>query len=231
MQLYFIRHGQSANNALWDNTGASKGRSEDPELTEAGRRQAALLAEYLSHNGNRFGFTHLYTSLMIRSVETALAIGQALSLPVHAWEDIHESGGIYQDQDEGEGEPAGLPGKTRTEFKSSYPGLVLPESLYENGWWNRPYEPQEAVIARSQRFLSELLAKHGESDDVVAIVSHGNFYRYFLSVALRLPDPQAVWFLMHNTALSRIDFLPAYKGVVVIQYQNRIDHLPAELIT
>src|SRR5215213_7908064 len=102
MQLYFIRHGQSANNALWDNTGGSKGRSEDPELTEVSRRQAALLAQYLSENGNRFGFTHLYTSLMIRSVETAIAVGQSLNLPVHAWEDIHESGGIYQDQDNGE---------------------------------------------------------------------------------------------------------------------------------
>jgi len=229
MQLYFIRHGQSANNALWDNTGASKGRSEDPELTEVGRRQAALLAEYLSHNGNRFGFTHLYTSLMIRSVETAIAVGQAINLPVHAWEDIHETGGIYQDQDEGE--PIGLPGKTRAQFTSDYPALVLPDSLYENGWWNRPFEVHEAAPIRAQRFLAELLARHGNSDDVVAIVSHGNFYRYFLAASLRLPDPQAVWFLMNNTAMSRIDFPPALEGVIVMQYQNRIDHLPAELVT
>jgi hypothetical protein len=36
MHLFFIRHGQSANNHLWEQTGSNRGRSEDPELTETG---------------------------------------------------------------------------------------------------------------------------------------------------------------------------------------------------
>jgi 2,3-bisphosphoglycerate-dependent phosphoglycerate mutase len=229
MRLLFIRHGQSANNALWDSTGASKGRSDDPELTDVGRQQAALLAKYLSHNGNRFGITHLYTSLMIRSIETALAVGEALSLPVHPWEDLHESGGIYNDGEDGN--PVGLPGKTRDHFMSTYPGLILPKSLYEAGWWNRPYETIESVPARAKRFIDDLLTKHGGTEDVVAVVSHGNFYRYFLAAVLQLPNPHAVWFLMHNTAISRIDFPVDLEVDVLVHYQNRVDHLPAELIT
>lgn len=229
MHLYFIRHGQSANNALWDATGASKGRSEDPELTGIGRQQAALLAQYLALNGNRFGITHLYTSLMIRSVETALAIGQALNLPVNAWEDIHETGGIYEDRIDGE--PIGLPGRTRAQFSAAYPALLLPDGLYENGWWNRPFESHETAPIRAQRFLTDLLARHGGTDEDVAIVSHGNFYRYFLAAALQLPNPHAVWFLMNNTAISRIDFPVDLDVNILIHYQNRIDHLPAELIT
>lgn len=230
MQLYFIRHGQSANNALWDNTGGSKGRSDDPELTDTGKQQAMLLAQYLSHNGNRFGITHLYTSLMIRSVDTALPAGQALKLPVMAWEDVHESGGIYADGDEGE-EPIGLPGRTRAQFAATHPALVLPDGLYEHGWWNRPFETIDAVPMRAQRFLNDLLARHGNTNDVVAVVSHGNFYRHFLAAVLDLPDPQAVWFGMNNTAISRIDFPATLEDVVLVQYQNRIDHLPANLVT
>jgi 2,3-bisphosphoglycerate-dependent phosphoglycerate mutase len=229
MRLLFIRHGQSANNALWDSTGANTGRSDDPALTETGRQQAALLAKYLSHSGNRFGITHLYTSLMIRSIETALAISDAIGLPVHSWEDLHESGGIYNDGEDGS--PIGLPGKTRTDFVTTYPGLILPESLYEAGWWNRPYESIESVPARAKRFLDDLLAKHGSTEDVVAVVSHGNFYRYFLAAALQMPNPHAVWFLMHNTAVSRIDFPVDLDVNVLVHYQNRIDHLPADLIT
>ena len=47
MQFYFIRHGQSENNALWERTGSSEGRSEDPELTALGHRQAKRLAQFL----------------------------------------------------------------------------------------------------------------------------------------------------------------------------------------
>jgi broad specificity phosphatase PhoE len=46
MQLYFIRHGQSANNRLWDTTSSDEGRVEDPELTDAGQQQAKLVAQF-----------------------------------------------------------------------------------------------------------------------------------------------------------------------------------------
>ncbi len=229
MQLLFIRHGQSINNALWDATGASEGRSEDPELTDAGKRQAALLAQYLAQGGNRFGITHLYTSLMLRAVETAMPVGRALNVPVRAWEDMHETGGIYLDNDEGE--PIGLPGRTRAQFMESFPDLALPDGLYEKGWWNRPFESHEAAPIRARRFADDLLAKHGGAEDVVAVVSHGNFYRHFMSALLKLPDPQAIWFGMNNTGISQIDFPTQLHDMVFVQYQNRVGHLPPALIT
>ena len=108
MQLYFIRHGQSENNALWDLTGNGDGRSEDPGLTDAGRQQAVMLASFLSqsspgrsighwdpHNISGFDFTHIYTSLMVRAVETGLTVARALGLDLVANVDLHEGGGIY----------------------------------------------------------------------------------------------------------------------------------------
>src|SRR6266542_3433298 len=108
MQFYFIRHGQSVNNALYDNTGSSKGRSFDPELTEIGRCQAALVAQFLQRedpgaqslgrdpqNSTGFGIMHLYCSLMLRALATGHTIAEALGLPLHAWPDLHEEGGLY----------------------------------------------------------------------------------------------------------------------------------------
>ena len=98
MQLYFIRHGQSENNALWMSTGSHIGRSEDPGLTEVGQQQSEFLAQFLSQadpdvavNGRDiqnvagFGITHLYTSLMVRAVATGTIIARTLDLPLVAW--------------------------------------------------------------------------------------------------------------------------------------------------
>lgn len=86
MELYIIRHAQSANNALRD----PADRVCDPHLTELGRQQAARLARHLAnepHSEQRhgsdpeetsvetiagYGIVKLYCSAMHRSLETAM---------------------------------------------------------------------------------------------------------------------------------------------------------------
>src|SRR5258708_4975179 len=210
MQLYFIRHAQSANNALF---AAGKGvevRSHDPALTPLGQRQAECLAEYLarsnpgaatdtvdSQNPRGFGFTHLYCSLMLRAVAT----GTAGALP-----------------------PAG-PG--RADFARDYPDLVLPVSLDDAGWWPRPFEDEAERPERARRVLADLMARHGDNDRV-AIISHGGFYNQLLGALVEVQPPYRLSYLMNNTGISRIALIPAGRYVV---YQNRCDHLPDELVT
>lgn len=262
MQLYIIRHAQSENNALWDRTGSGNGRSHDPALTETGLQQAHRLAAYLHNSGtgfaqdgqdlqNRagFGLTHLYTSLMVRAVQTSTIIAQALGLPLVAWLDLHEGGGIYQD-DEDTGAPVGLPGNPRSYFEKHFPRLVLPEWLDESGWWNRPFETRLERRVRAHRVVNILLQRHGDHNDRVAIVSHGGFFNHLMAVLLksletgRSPSPQSVeslnsdnviltderevWFSMNNTAITRLDFV---QEEVKLVYLNRLDFLPAELVT
>jgi 2,3-bisphosphoglycerate-dependent phosphoglycerate mutase len=241
MRLYFIRHGQSANNALWDETGSSTGRSDDPILTPTGHEQARLLGQFLLERdlearadgtmGNwgrdSFLFTHLYTSLMVRAVDTAMHIGQALGLAVTAWPDIHECGGIYEEGEDDE-EHSGRPGKPRSYFAATYPGLALPESITEAGWWNRPYERRDERPMRARQVLGTLLAKHGGTEDHVAIVSHGAFYQELLRVIFQC-RPVNFWFLMNNTGVTRFDFRE--NGETLMVYHNRTDHLPARLVT
>jgi 2,3-bisphosphoglycerate-dependent phosphoglycerate mutase len=243
MQLYFVRHGQSYNNALWDRARDSTDRKEDPELTDYGRRQAQIVARFLAeHNGpppttgdagvqniDTFGLTHLYTSLMIRSMDTANAIAQVLNLTPVVWEDLHETGGIFLDDKE-TGERIGLPGKNRSYFEENYPDFILPDHLNEEGWWNRPFEPHDERVLRALRLRETLQERHGDSQDRVAVVSHGGFYNYFLAAVLQIPilSPSSFWFSLNNIAITRIDF---EEGRTRIAYNNRVDFLPPALVT
>jgi len=248
MQFYFIRHAQSENNVLWERTGSSTGRSEDPELTEVGQQQAEFLARFLSgadstprlaqdtaakvhvrdvHNVAGFGITHLYSSLMVRAVATGAIIAQALHLPLVAREDLHEVGGIYRKDEETE-ERIGQAGNNRAYFEAHYPDLVLPGSVGEAGWWNRPFEELEERPLRAQRFLRDLLERHGHTDDRVAVVSHGGFYQYLMAAVLNLPSREGYWFAINNAAITRMDFHEERIGLI---YLNRVDFLSKELVT
>lgn len=250
MQLYYIRHAQSENNHIYDQTGGSEGRHPDPSLSALGVRQLPHLAALFGAGGdapaplfpardpgNRQGFnlTHLYSSLFTRALLTATAIGEATGLPVHGWVDLHEHGGVWEMAADGEAR-TGLPGPGRGELARRFPHLVMPESVPESGWWNRPYEDEAAMFARAYRFLEALLARHGGTEDRVAVVSHAGFYHAVLRALLGLPSAYPgegdgvppVYFGLNNTGITRID---VHEGRRAIVYLNRLDHLPAELIT
>ena len=148
MRCYFIRHGQSTNNLLFEKTGSTSGRSEDPDLTSLGLDQAKRVGRYLYkgfdpgtfvNNQKRFAITHIYTSLMVRAINTANEISKALVLPLVGWVDLHEQGGVFYQPDEN-GERIGLPGKRKEELQALFPDLLLPADLGRGGWWNRPHE-------------------------------------------------------------------------------------------
>jgi len=239
MELFYIRHGQSQNNALYASGRPVTYRTHDPELTDIGRRQAELLGDYLARanpqaraNGrdpqNRagFGLTHLYTSLMVRSVTTGAIVAERLGLPLHAWVDWHEEGGLFLETEPGQFESK--PGFGRSYFAREFPALVLPETLTDDGWWGRGLEPQDERPARARRVLKELLERHGGTDDRVGVISHGGFFNHILAALQELDPPYHMHFLMNNTGIARLSLRPDDRHLV---YQNRCDHLPAELIT
>jgi len=246
MQLYFIRHGQSVNNAGW---GSPDFREHpDPPLTELGIKQAQLTQDFIKqnqritepegwnpHNRQGFGITHLYASLMERAAQTGSTIARGLGGIPFAALDIHESGGIYSR--DGNRETTQLPGRPRSFFASRHPEFRLPDELDENGWWNRPFETEEECQVRAERVWSDLLARHGDGHDQpeerVALISHGGFFVHLMCAILNMPWKNAShglesWFLLNNCSISRID---VRDGHAVISYLNRTDHLPDGLIT
>lgn len=247
MQLYFIRHGQSVNNAGWGDPNYVE--SSDPILTENGKEQIQFLAEFLEknqtikenkkwdpHNRYGFGITHIYTSLMERAAHTATPIARKLlHIPFTAWIEIHERGGIYSRN--GDAKQTRLPGKPRSFFTSNFPGLTLPKELDENGWWNRPPETEDECQLRAQRVWAELLSLHGDrggrTEHSVAFISHGGFFMHLMCAILNLPWRNASndlksWFLLNNCSISRIS---VHDSDVTICYTNRTDYLPDHLVT
>jgi 2,3-bisphosphoglycerate-dependent phosphoglycerate mutase len=253
MEFYFIRHGQSQNNANWNKPDYQE--SPDPALTEIGHEQARLLAEFLRkhqalgtslewniQNRHGFGLTHVYTSLMERAAFTAAPIAQALDIPLIAWKEIHEEGGIFSRGDKRSGPVdksniVGLPGRSRSFFMENFHTLTLPDDLDETGWWNRPFEAEEERQPRADQMLADLLARHrdreGQPQDRVALVSHGGFFMRLICAMLKLPWRQAAhglksWFVLNNCSISRFDI---HGEDLNIAYLNRTDHLPDHLIT
>jgi len=230
MTLYLIRHAQSSNNELYERTGDSIGRVEDPELTRLGNRQAEVLSEYLADpnvSGGEFRFTHLYSSLMVRAVATATAVSRTCDLPLVAWPEVHEQLGVFL-ADEQTGELIGRPGKNRSYFRKHYPDLRLPASLNEHGWWNRPVETEADWKQRAGDFLIELQRRHGSGEDRVAVITHGGFYHEVILALAGGTGRDGLWFTMHNTGITRIDFHPTHISVI---YHNRLEHLPPELVS
>ena len=248
MQLYFIRHAQSENNANWGNDTYQE--SHDPELTRIAHTQVTCLARYLGENQklasqidwnpqNRLGFglTHIYTSLMVRAVATATPIADAVGLPLVAWPDIHETGGIFSRAPEDE--QVGLPGKTRAFFEANYPDLILPDWLDGRGWWqSQPFEAYELRHQRAATVWTSLLDRHGDREGQpeqrVALVSHGGFFMYLFTTALGIKMRRNeefdhdYWFLMNNCGITRLDVSDDH---VQVAYVNRTDFLPSNMIT
>jgi 2,3-bisphosphoglycerate-dependent phosphoglycerate mutase len=234
MRLYFIRHGQSENNALYNRTGSDTGRVDDPRLTEIGLRQATLTGKYLAmcsdpveeHGDEKeFGITHVYSSPMFRAIATGRAIADQLHLSLGLLKDWHENGGIYL-QNVPEGEQSIRSGLTRAEMMSHFPGIAPGEFVRPNGWWNREYESADERPVRARRALRELLDRHGKTDDRVVMVSHGGFYNEMIAAVMTIEPVKAVWFRLFNCAISRFDFVEDERLCV---YLNYVSHLPGNL--
>ena len=247
MELYFIRHGQSQNNAYWNDLNYKE--SPDPVLTDIGIEQAHCLADFLEktqliaddkiwnvQNRHGFGLTHIYTSLMERAVHTAAPTARRLpQVPFAAWMEIHESGGIYGR--DGEMKLMGLPGQPRSYFEQNFPELALPIILNGVGWWNRPLETEDEAHRRAEALWVELLSRHGdkkgEPEQRVALVSHGGFFVHLICAIFNIPWRQAsqgmkAWFVLNNCSISRLD---VRGNELSVAYLNRTDHLPDHLIT
>jgi 2,3-bisphosphoglycerate-dependent phosphoglycerate mutase len=191
--------------------------------------------DWNSQNRYGFGLTHIYTSLMERAAFTAAPIAEALDIPLIAWKEIHEEGGIYSR--EAASGKAGLPGRPRSFFMENFRTITLPDDLDETGWWNRAFEAEEERQPRADQVFAELLTRHrdleGQPEHRVAFVSHGGFFMRLVCAILKLPWRQASlglrsWFLLNNCSISRFDIRG---NEITFAYINRTDYLPDHLIT
>jgi len=253
MQLYLMRHAQSENNEIMDANikdfkdteglkTYEKQRFADAPLSRRGRQQAKKLGDFLlrsylsadtaTHQDrfqfNDFGFTHVFVSPMIRTMDTIKPFAEQVDLQPTIWEEIHEQGGVWN-IDPSNGQRIGLPGVTPEYIRANYPNYLVPDSLNEDGWWSRPYEEPEACYKRSGKVLKKLLEEHGDSDHRILLVTHSYFLNCLFYQLFNLSAANREFlFVLNNASISRIDF--KYRRQVRV-YQNRDDFLASDLST
>ncbi len=245
MELYIIRHAQSSNNALLNQSD----RVCDPHLTELGRKQAERLAHHLATEPHPeqvhgrdpedigvetvrgYGIKRLYCSAMHRSLETATTVGTAIGVRPEVWVDLHEHGGIFLDHRDERG-VIGYPGMTRREIEREFPRVVLGEGVGDAGWWD-PAHGQENLAScqgRAIRVAQELWRWFDAAvDGPVALVSHAGFMEALLKALFeRLPGANLTFYHL-NTAITRVDMVPERE--LLVRYLNRVPHLPQDLVS
>ena len=165
MRLYFTRHGESEANVLREIS--NRGRKHP--LTEKGRQQArALAAELLPA-----GITAIYTSPLLRAVQTAAILSEALGVGFEITDALREYDcGIL----EGKSDPA-----TWDAF------WALREAWWPGRQWERRIEGGESFLDMQTRFvpfIDGLLAADHLRDSNLVLIGHGGLYISMLSLVL-----------------------------------------------
>ena len=241
MELYLIRHGQSANNlrkqALAEHPrttpAAAAPRMADPPLTDLGELHARLAGESLREEG----ITRLYCGPMLRTLQTARIIGTLLDLSPHVFVGLHEWGGVWESCDDGNS--VQLPGLTRKGMSATFPGFVLPADVTDRGWWFHDWEGDQAMLDLAHRnalsFIAHLEKEHGGPEQRVAAILHGGSGSSLVSALFGIPlhtnwdrglnvetASRYARFVHDNAGVSRITITPERRQ---LRYLNRIDHL------
>jgi broad specificity phosphatase PhoE len=167
LNLYFVRHGESEANILHviSNRGSMHG------LTEVGREQVEALAAALE--GVRFG--RLYTSPLLRAVQTAEILSVALGVDYHTTDALRECDcGVIE----------GTGGQHAWRVYRD----VL-DAWFRRKLWNCRIEGGESwndMRSRFIPFLAELVeeSRAAAATEHMALVGHGGIFRCMLPVVL-----------------------------------------------
>ena len=217
----------------------------DPPLTELGQWQAEILAQHLATGAIQdfvpgaapdstraierkgYGITSLYCSPMLRSLQTVKPVKETLGLVPQVWGDIHERGGMFLEHGE-DLVSVGYPGMTRPEILAEYPDYQLPPGITEEGWWNRDREDPPTAGGRAIRVVEDLVAM-SETEDRVAIISHGTFMNILFKALLDQLPGNHIYYRHNNTGISRISI---QRGTTIqVRWLNRLDHLPSDMVS
>ncbi len=164
---------------------------------------------------------------MTRALETGVRVARNFDVRLECRKDFHETGGIFLD-DEKTGTRIGGCGKTGRELSDRFPDVSFDELHKDTGWWNRPFEEQRDYPLRAKRILDNLFLRHEKSDDRVAVITHGDIYRYIIASVLKISFRLDTWMMMFNCGITRVE---SVDDRLMIGYCNDTSFLPSHLRT
>jgi probable phosphoglycerate mutase len=170
MHLYFVRHGESEANVL--RVISNRGRVHP--LTERGRAQTVDLAERL----RPVGVTRIYTSPLLRAVQTAEILSATLDVPYEITDALREYDcGVI----EGRSDP-----ESWAQHRAQ-----RDEWLIRRRWKTR-IEGGESFLDMERRFAPFVRGLAGDvaqrSGECIVLVGHGGLYACMLPLVLANVD-------------------------------------------
>jgi 2,3-bisphosphoglycerate-dependent phosphoglycerate mutase len=211
MQLFLIRHAQSANNALPDHQ-----RVEDPGLTDLGSQQAELLADWIA----ALELNEIFVSPFLRTLLTVEPIYRATGIRPHVRPVLHEQGGCYSGW-----QPhllVGRPGMNPEQIKARFPDYIIDPQIDNRGWWrSQPYENYSQACERAARLQALAMQDLQRSDARIAYVMHADIKLRFLE---RIEDRY-----LETPWNSSVTALQSNQSRLELVDYNRVDHLPTDL--
>lgn len=166
MRIYFARHGESHANLLHEisNRGLRHG------LTRKGRIQAEALAQSLQG----ISISHIYSSPVLRAIETSIILANRLAVEYEIAEALREYDcGIL----EGRSDEGAWQG-----WQELFDAWVVRHE------WERRIEGGESfhdIRGRFEPFVDGLIKRYGDTETNIACVAHGGVYRMMLPVVLK----------------------------------------------
>jgi len=200
MNIYLIRHGRQ-NSPLCN---------VDVELAAEGRRQAELLGKRME----KYNIDALYSSNLIRAVQTAEIINKYLGQEHHIREDIKEISFGY------------LEGKSDGEIDLEFADFKREQQLLEE---DIPYPGGECgreVFKRAMRTINEITDMDKKN---IAVVTHGGEIRALVSGLLSLDMSKKLLLAasLENTSITHL-FYNKERKRFYLQRFNDYAHLEGE---
>ncbi|MDR3662513.1 MAG: histidine phosphatase family protein [Mycobacterium sp.] len=192
MQLLLIRHALPLRN--------EPGEGADPDLSEEGIAQAARLPDALK----RFPITRLVSSPQKRAIQTGQPVADALGLTIEIDDRLAE-----YDRDMAQYIPIEQIAAEYPEEMARLMAGHLPSSVDE-----------DAFLARIIEAITDL-ASEGDSDDTVAIFSHGGVINGLLHDIL--PTERILSFQVDYTGITRL--LSSRTGRLAVAGVNGTEHV------
>jgi len=182
MHLHILRHGECLGQCDPDFY-----TDPDSPLSALGKKQAQESARVF----NTLKLTHVVSSPLIRSLETASFIAGDLNFQV--WTDVRE------------GFSRSHQGRSLSDLKKRFPKAVFPNDITESGWQHGD-DLYDDWQPRCQKVVHKL-REDFTHDDHVALVTHGGFANYLLHMLLDLSFQAPLWFELGNCSISSLRFV------------------------
>jgi len=202
--LFLIRHGENE----WTRTNRLAGRTEGVHLNERGQEQAAMLAQLLSEQP----ITSIYSSPLVRCMETAQPVAEALGLTVQQEPRVLEVD--YGD----------------------WRGGALKELSQKPEWKAVQHHPSSfrfpggetlrEVQSRSVGALEEIVTGHPMA--AVAVFSHGDVIRTSLAHYMGTPLDLFQRITISTASISLITFHDQKPSVTFMNYISRLPKLTTD---